>query len=418
MREYIHNLDFFTEQKQIVSINAEIYTTVDKIQKSTLPQITPMKRLNRSEADPFSLDLRRRRKNFSLSKVKKKLQMPSHASNLSVMDPISFRNLSSINAIRENVNKSVNHHMSHPAPHGVSKLEAQAVLPPHLHKSPAKPRNSKITLPPTTRLNLINHSDSSVILPATIAPSEPHEKYIVFSDINIYLQKLLKKRLPDEDKPQSIFKLCVGKYTGHEHKLKPVPVSYILNECNERVLTRIDKAEKSRNFVIQHQAYLDSSLEKAEDEEPETPFHFVYTTDGKQVTDFGHLPDDIQLLLLVNQSQVYLIHKIIQVREKEQRKSKAASKQSKNYKGVMKDVIDDWYKHNLMDWQTSTRRVISKDNLSYNMKMYLKNQFPNMNDEYNKKALEKYAKAAPISVSPRYTNLESEVDTESQLSHK
>lgn len=67
----------------------------------------------------------------------------------------------------------------------------------------------------------------------------------------------------------------------------------------------------------------------------------------------------------------------------------------------MKGAINDWYLNNMKDWEFKTKRIISKDNINYNMDMYLKNRFPNMNDDYNNSIIAKFGSLNPASVSPR-----------------
>lgn len=85
---------------------------------------------------------------------------------------------------------------------------------------------------------------------------------------------------------------------------------------------------------------------------------------------------------------------------------------------VMKSAINDWYLNNMKDWEFKTKRIISRDNISYNMNMYLKNKFPNMNDEYNNSIIAKFGSINPASVSPRMNAIENNRLNESDSEHE
>jgi hypothetical protein len=50
--------------------------------------------------------------------------------------------------------------------------------------------------------------------------------------------------------------------------------------------------------------------------------------------------------------------------------------------------------------KSGRNKLISIDNLNSNMEMYLGNKFPNKNDEYKDKIINKYGDLQPINASP------------------
>lgn len=163
------------------------------------------------------------------------------------------------------------------------------------------------------------NNDSVISLSRSRVQVEPKERVIVFTDIGVYLSKVSKNKQVQGDNKNNIFKLAVSHISQKDMKQNYYSVSQIMNEINEKLITKIEKIENSKNIIMNKKSLMYSSLEKADGEVRENLYNCVLTTDGDKVTDFTLVPAEVQLLVLANTSRQDLIQKLINHKEKEQK---------------------------------------------------------------------------------------------------
>ena len=94
------------------------------------------------------------------------------------------------------------------------------------------------------------NNNSISTLPRTCASIDSKERMIIFTDINLYLSKISKKRKNQGDTNDNIFKWPVTHYNHKENKQIFVPVSQVLNDINEKILLKIERTERLKDFSM------------------------------------------------------------------------------------------------------------------------------------------------------------------------
>jgi hypothetical protein len=222
-----------------ISVNADVNKPISTRDIYKLP-IIKRGRFGANDFDPLQIEFKRRRNNFSLSKVKHKLELPSK------FYPSLESNLEQYSVIRK-YNSSVDHQMSN-----------------RLHKTPEKSRMnqmSKRTLP-NTRLQMMMNNDSSVILPQTIDSLGPKDKLVVFEILN--------------HKTTNDYKFPVTMDDPTSHEFRVVSVQQIIDICNEDVADKQYKSNHKSSFESESRIFVSTSSNNS-DYEDFAPYHFVYT---------------------------------------------------------------------------------------------------------------------------------------------
>lgn len=223
-----------------ISVNADVNNPISTRDIYKLPMIK-RGRFGANDFDPLQIEFKRRRNNFSLSKVKHKLETPSK------FYPSLESNLEQYSAIRK-FNNSVDHQVSG-----------------RFYKTPEKSRlnqMSKRTLP-TTRLQMMMNNESSVILPQTIDSLGPKDKLVVFEILN--------------HKTTNEYKFPVTKDDPTSYEFRVVSVQQIIDICNEEVAEKHNKSYQKPSVDSQNRVFVSASSNNS-DYEDLAPYHFVFTT--------------------------------------------------------------------------------------------------------------------------------------------
>ena len=148
MYQYKHNLNFnnlnLNNEEFYISVDADVSKPTTIRRMSKLPQITPNSKIMHKLANQFSMDAKRR-KNFSLSKVKHKFQNHSNASNITINDSGWYDKNAIMNMKRNRYNKSVNimHQINQHNSSDIN-IEPSSIMIAQLNQfSPERLQNSK-----------------------------------------------------------------------------------------------------------------------------------------------------------------------------------------------------------------------------------------------------------------------------------
>ena len=187
--EYRHPTDPGLEPDQrkddfYISVDADVSRPDEGRFNSQFPRIKQPRFINNPET--FTIDARRQRHNLTMAKAKQKLKLPSHLSNLSIFSNKGTN--SRLEIAREKENKSLSYLIQNKI-----QQNGPSVLPANLGMSPLENRASKKTLPINPRVNMMMKNDSTIMVPQSLLSHRTFDKYVIFSDIEIYLKKLKRK---------------------------------------------------------------------------------------------------------------------------------------------------------------------------------------------------------------------------------
>ncbi|CAI2386011.1 unnamed protein product [Moneuplotes crassus] len=386
--EYTHALDsdyhLPKEDDLYVCVDSDVTKPMNSVRKSHFPKIEKPRFGDASEM--LSISDRRHKGNRSVQKTNKKIKLPTKFSNFSVLAKKNSHKHPSLEAARERKNKSVCHLME--------QLKKGPTMKSNISKNssqftPGRNIQSKKTVPLNSRFNMIKNN-STVELPQSLASKRIFEKSVIFSDIEVYLSKI-RKHGEIQMKTHGIFKLPIGKIHEPEGDFEAFPIRSVLNQCNEIILEQRYRQRRLQNHQVITIEFLDSKIENSIEDEKKTPFHYIYTTSGERVANFtSHRHEN--LLLLVHESKLQLAKKLRKYTQAELQKDKKLTMHPKNYRKEMQRVMAGFCQENLHQWKANMQKLISKENIEYNLKK---------NEESNIHIGSKVIKAAPLNSSPK-----------------
>ena len=163
------------------------------------------------------------------------------------------------------------------------------------------------------------NNDSVISLSRSRVQIESNERIIIFTDIEVYLSKISKKKLIQGSNKNNVFKLAITHSSKNDSRQNFFPVNQVINEINEKLMIKFERTEKAKNAIMNKKSLIYSDLDKADDEVNDSLYNCILNTNGAKVNDFSSLSSDVQLLILANTSRMDLIQKLINHKAKEQK---------------------------------------------------------------------------------------------------